>query len=173
MVGTIGGQRHLRIRWRLAAIVACILLVLILGAYWLHGTNNQPIANAPDLVNKADSEANYSEAVRVLLNEIAHTSPTDKVRLGELYSNLAGEYINEANYDKAIASYNKAANENGMTSDIAKQMAYIYIKMNNNAQAVVYLKKAIDLWPKSSPMYSAETRALQQTIDDLQKKGHQ
>ncbi|HET7320725.1 MAG TPA: hypothetical protein VFI84_04040 [Candidatus Saccharimonadales bacterium] len=164
-------------RQQLILSLVVVVIVVAIGGYWHQNANNKQaekkLKETPALINEADSRSNYSEAVQLIQAEIAHTDKADKVRLAQLYSNLAGEYINETKYSDSITSYNKAVTENGITSDIAKQMAYAYMAMNNNAQAIVYLKKAVELWPKDSPLYTAETRALQQTIDELQKKGQQ
>lgn len=147
--------------------VFIVLLCLVLVAAGIIGWHFYKKVPSPTEVESSIVSQNYKKAEEQINKAISKTtSKSDKARL---YGELGTVYNNEHQPDKAVEAYKQAAALGGMTAQLARTIAAIYYFNGNKEQAAVYYQKALDLWPKNDPLYGAETRALKQTIQDLQK----
>jgi tetratricopeptide (TPR) repeat protein len=149
--------------WRLIAIAIVALAIIAGVAWWAHDYFHKP---TPKEITKLESTGDYGKAADSTQKAISQTSSS--TQKSTLYTQLASEYANGNKPDQAIQAYQQAASLTGMTANIAYNIGSLYFDEKNNAQAIVYFQKAIDLWPKDDPLHDAEVRSLQQTIKGLQ-----
>jgi tetratricopeptide (TPR) repeat protein len=159
-----GKKTSLSFSKKTKVVTSLAVLLLAVGGVLLWKANQAP--SSKDILT-AENKNNYTSAIDMLNKSIAKTkSPATK---SKLYLELGSDYGNSNQADKAIDAYKKAATANGMTAMIAQSIADAYYFQGNKEQAIVYYQKAIDVWPKTDPLYNSEVSSLQQTIKDLEK----
>lgn len=167
MSGTKGSSRVLTYwrRHKKLTVAGAVLLALIVAGVivWVLHANRLP---TPAEITQNENTGNYKQAEEQLLKVISRTD--SKPAKAKLYLQLGADYANDSQPTQAVQAYKQAAATNGMTSALAYSIANTYYFQGNKKQALVYYQKALELWPKDSPMYRSETQALQQTIKDLQ-----
>lgn len=83
-----------------------------------------------------------------------------------LYIQLGNGKFNKEDFQGAIVEYEKALAMKE-TYEVAKLLAGAYLQLENNAKAVEFYKKALNLVPTDSPVIDDEKEALRQTITSL------
>ncbi len=148
-------------------LIGGIGVLLVIGGGFLASVlyQSQRIPSPIEII-KAQSSGDNHQAEYLLKKAIANSD--SKGAKANLTVQLGAMYSNDNNPRAAIAAYQQAAIINGLTSNEAKLLGGIYLEQGNNAKAVEYYQKTIDLWPKDDPLHDAEVKSYQQEIASLQ-----
>ena len=149
-------------------IVIAVTLISLTAFLILINNNGESRIPTKNEISVAQNSGEYSKAVALLKRKIELSSSQGEK--AELYTELGNTYFDAKDSEKAIDAYKSAAAQGGMTHTIAKQLASVYVKEDNKKEAITYLQKAISLWPKNDPLFTAETGSLQKNIDYLRQR---
>jgi len=168
--------REFVMRHKLPVII--VIVVLICGSVggWIYFSNQKPTAqekqaqqtkllnDTADKAQKLAESGKQADAVKVIDNAIK--SNDDPKIVGVLLLEKSTTYYNSGDYDKALAFAleSEAMDKN---SNIEEFIAKIYVKKDDNKNAIKYYQKAIELVDVSEAMGNADILDYQNRITYL------
>jgi tetratricopeptide (TPR) repeat protein len=158
------------------AIIVIVLAAAIGGGIYLwhkhqHKTPSIPPVTGQSAVNAAIAQANNGNtdsALSTLNTAIKNT--TNKSQKSALYIQQGDIYSNDQNYSAALNSYQQAAQDDGLTYELAQSIAQTAQQAGNNQLAIEYYQKAIGLIPANDPTGGAEKNAFEKSISILESQ---
>lgn len=92
----------------------------------------------------------YTKLIELLINDIIVNSPDSE----ELFNSAGNYYMNIGNFTKAEELYNKALLKSGNFKELVySNLAFIYNMTERPKEAIIYLKKSIELRPETASNY--------------------
>lgn len=150
-----GGKRRKRVPWRIVALVAGVLLVIVaawFGAKWLsqRDSNQQKaspkgVSETVALSDKQLSQLDYDGARQTVDEALTNPELSVEAKYG-LYMQRALVHVNQQNYEAALKDYETAWSYHESVA-LAESIASLAMRIGNTELALEYYKKTLELLP--------------------------